>query len=100
MIIREFAQYVQGFNAEIPSLILLNKWLKEKLSRPAKTKVEKIIHNEIGLLKNKRGEFVLIGKNQSGRILLEALYNYTQSYDQHKFSKWIHKLKASDFKKS
>jgi len=100
MIIREFAKYVQKFSVDIPSLIILNKWLKDKLSHTPETKIDKIIHNEIGLLKNKRGEFLLIGKNQSGRILLEALYNYTQSYDQHKFGKWVHNLKASDFNKS
>lgn len=97
MIIKAFSDYIKTFNSEIPSTILLTKWLREKLSKNPEDNVERIIHNEIGFLKNKRGVFLLIGKSKSGKILLESLYEFALSYDHHKFNKWIHELKASDF---
>jgi len=98
MIIKSFSEYIKTYNSEIPSLLLLTRWLKEKLSKNPENNVERIIHNEIGILKNKRGVFLLIGKTKSGKVLLEALNEFSLSYDQHKFSKWIHNIKASDFK--
>jgi len=98
MIIKAFSEYIKTFNSEIPSLLLLTRWIKEKLSKNPENNVERIIHNEIGILKNKRGVFLLIGKTKSGKVLLEALNEFSLSYDQHKFSKWIHNVKASDFK--
>jgi len=98
MIIKAFSEYIKPFNSEIPSLLLLTRWLKEKLSKNPENNIERIIHNEIGILKNKRGVFLLIGKTKSGKVLLEALNEFSLSYDQHKFSKWIHNVKASDFK--
>ena len=98
MIIKSFSEYIKTYNSEIPSLLLLTRWLKEKLSKNPENNVERIIHNEIGILKNKRGVFLLIGKTKSGKVLLEALNEFSLSYDQHKFSKWIHNVKASDFK--
>jgi hypothetical protein len=98
MIIKAFSEYIKIFNSEIPPLLLLTRWLKEKMSKNPENNVEKIIHNEIGLLKNNGGVFLLVGKTNSGRVLIEALYEFALSYDQHKFSKFIHDLKASDFK--
>lgn len=98
MIIKAFSDYLKTFNSEIPSILLLTRWLKENLSKNPENNVERIIHNEIGILKNKRGVFLLVGKTQSGKILLESLHEYALSYDGHKFSKWVHDLKASDFK--
>jgi hypothetical protein len=98
MIIKAFSEYIKTFNSEIPSLLLLTRWLREILSKNPENNVEKIIHNEIGILKNNRGVFLLIGKTKSGKVLIEALHEFALSYDQHKFSKWIHKIKASDFK--
>lgn len=98
MIIKAFSEYIKPFNYEIPSMLLLTRWLREKLSKNPENNIERIIHNEIGLLKNKRGVFLLIGKTKSGKILIEALYEFALSYDHHKFNKWVHNLKASDFK--
>lgn len=97
MIIKAFSDYIKTFNSEIPSIILLSNWLKECLSKTPENNIERIIHNEIGYLKNKGGIFLFIGKHQSGRILLESLHEFALSYDQHKFSKWVHNVKASDF---
>lgn len=97
MIIKAFSEYLKSFNNEIPPLLLLSRWLKDKLSINPENNVERIIHKEIGLLVNERGLFFLIGKTTSGKILIEALYEFALSYDHHKFNKWVHKVKASDF---
>jgi hypothetical protein len=38
------------------------------------------------------------GTSSSGKRLLKSLYEYCQSYDQQKWSRFVHKLKASDFR--
>ncbi len=98
MIIKEFSKYIQTFNADVPAIMLLSDWVREKISKKPENNVDKIIQKEIACMKNKRGFFMLIGRSDSGRKLLEALYEYALSYDNHKFSKWVHKLKASDFR--
>lgn len=99
MIIKAFSDHIKTFEAEIPAVILLSAWLREKLAKKPENNVERIIHSEIGLLKNKRGVFMLIGKSDSGRVLVQSLYEYALSYDHHKFNKWVHDIKASDFAK-
>jgi hypothetical protein len=46
--------------------------------------------------KNKTS-FVFRGTSESGKRLLKSLYEYCQSYDQQRWARWVHKLKASDF---
>lgn len=98
MILSEFAKYLQSYSADIPAVTLLSKWLRERITNPPGDNVDKILHREVALLKNKSGFFLMFGKSDSGRKLLESLHEYALSYDNHKFSKWVHKLKASDFK--
>ena len=98
MIIKAFSEHIKTFNSEIPTMLLLTSWIRDLLSKKPENNVERIIHNEIGILKNNRGIFLLIGKTKTGKVLIESLYEFVLSYDQHKFSKWIHKAKASDFK--
>ena len=97
MIIKEFSKYVQNFNADIPAVILLSRWMRERISKTPKNNVDRVLHKEVALLRNKRGFFLMFGRSDSGRKLLESLYEYALSYDNYKFSKWVHKLKASDF---
>jgi hypothetical protein len=99
MIIKAFSEHIKTFNTEIPTMLLLTMWVKDKLSKNPENNVERIIHNEIGILKNNRGIFLLIGKTKTGKVLIESLYEFVLSYEQHKFSKWIHNKKASDFSK-
>lgn len=80
-------------------MIILSKWLKDKLSKEPVDHVDKIIHSEICLAQNKLGLFILVGKSPTGKNLLESLYNFALSYEQHNFSKWVHEVKASDFSK-
>ncbi|OGI02027.1 MAG: hypothetical protein A2Y25_04005 [Candidatus Melainabacteria bacterium GWF2_37_15] len=98
MIIKEFSKYIQNFSADIPAVILLSRWMRERISKTHEDNVDRVMQKEIALLRNKRGFFLMFGRSDSGRKLLESLYEFALSYDNHKFSKWVHKLKASDFK--
>lgn len=98
MILKAFAEYIQKFNTDVPSVILLSRWLKEKALKTPEDNIDRVIQKEITLLKNKRGFYLVMGKSDSGRVLLESLYEYALCYDNHKFSKWLHNVKASDFK--
>lgn len=97
MIIKAFATYLQSFGGDIPSTILLSRWLKERLESKPENNIDKIIHHEICLSKNNFGMFIVIGKSSSGRRLMESLYNFALSYDQQKFTRWIHKTNANEF---
>lgn len=100
MIIKAFSDYLKEFNSDIPCVIILSRWLKEKLSKHPKNNIERIIHNQISLYINKKGKFMIVGNNKDGKILLESLYTFALSYEQQNFSRWVHNKKASDFKDS
>lgn len=100
MIIKAFSEYIKTVNSDIPTILLLSKWLRLKLSQEPTNNIEKVIHNEIRLFNNKKGLYLLAGKTKTGKILIESLYNYALSYEQHNFNKWLHRLKASDFDKN
>jgi len=103
MILAAFAKYLQDNEEEIvqnkSSVRLLGAWLKEILDRKPKTNVERIIHQEIAVAKNKIGDYLLVAKSESGRTLTNALYNFALSYEQHVLRKWLRDKKPSDFKK-
>lgn len=102
MILTEFSKFLQNKEQEIVEkkscTRLLTKWIKEILEKNPKTNVEKIIHTEIALAKNKAGDFLLVAKSESGRTLTNALYNFAQSYEQHIMKKWLQDKKPEDFK--
>lgn len=97
MIIKAFATYLQSFQDDIPPVILLSRWLKKKLESEPVDNVDKVIHHEIELAKNNFGMFILVGKTSTGKKLMESLYNFALSYDQQKFTRWIHRRNADDF---
>lgn len=102
MILTEFAKYLQDNEQEIvdnkkTGTILLGGWIKSVLEKKPKTNVEKIIHTEITLAKNKVGDYLLVAKSGSGRTLTNALYNFALSYEQHVMTKWIQDKKPEDF---
>lgn len=99
MILKAFSEYLHKINSDVPAVVVLSKWLREKLSKNAEDNIERVIQKEIGILKNKRGLFLIFTRSESGRKLLESLYEFALSYDNHKFSRWLHELKASDFRK-
>lgn len=97
MIIKAFSEYLKTVKSDIPPILLLSKWLRLKLSKEPADNIEKVIHTEIGFFNNQKGMYMLAGKTKTGKILIESLYNYALSYEQHNFNKWLHRLKASDF---
>lgn len=99
MILTEFSKYLQE-NENKSAIILLNGWLKTKIENPAQSNVDKIIQTEIYIAKNKYNDTLLIGKSESGRKLLNALYNFSLSFEQQKLSRWIHNKKPIDFNNS
>lgn len=102
MILAEFSKYLQENEQEIVEkkscIKLLGLWVKSILEKKPKTNVEKIIHKEITLAKNNVGDYLLIAKSESGRVLTHALYEFALSYEQHVLTKWIQNKNASDFK--
>lgn len=101
MILTEFAKFLQNNEQEIVEkkscTSLLGHWVKAKLEKKPKTNVDKIIHAEISLAKNKAGDYLLVAKSDSGRILTNALYNFALSYEQHVMKKWLQDKKPKDF---
>lgn len=101
MILSEFSKYLQNNEQKIienkSCTNLLGVWIKLILEKKPKSNVEKIIHAEIMLAKNKAGDYLLIAKSESGRTLTNALYNFALSYEQHVLKKWLENKNASDF---
>jgi len=103
MILTEFSKYLQENEQEIiekkSCTSLLGAWVKSVLERKPKNNVDKIIHTEIALAKNKAGDYLLVAKSESGRTLTNALYNFALSYEQHVLKKWLVDKTPEDFKK-
>ena len=125
MILEAFAQYLQAADQKTSATDLLRRWLWEKLSTPPQTVVDKVLHCEISLstyfksnspleLENRsnkelisdnklvsnqgKSNYVFRGNSASGAKLLKSLHEYCLSYEQQKWSRWVHSVKASDFK--
>lgn len=101
MILSEFSKILQQHEQDIvngkTSLEFLTEWIKDVLSKRPKTNAEKIIHTEIALCKNNLGDFMLVGKSDSGRVLTNALYEFSKSFDRHVLRKWLQDKQATDF---
>ena len=104
MILREFATYLQSKNDDIianktTTTKLLCEWIKFVINKNPKKHVDKIVHKEIKLAQNKSGDFFIVGKSESGRILVKALYNFAMSYEHYILSKWLIDKKPQDFER-
>lgn len=104
MILNEFSKYIQSRNADIienkaTGTKILCDWIELVINKNPKNHVDKIVHKEIMLAKNKSRDFVIVGKSESGRVLVNALYNYALSYEQYILNKWLEDKKAGDFTK-
>lgn len=103
MILAEFSKYLQDNEKDIiekkSAISMLGQWIKFVLENNPKTNVEKIIHTEITLAKNNVGDYLLVAKSESGRILTNALYNFALSYEQHVLQKWLQDKNPKDFTK-
>lgn len=94
MILAEFSKFLQQYNEDLMtnkkhSLELLHIWIEEVLGRVPKRNYEKIIHKELLYAKNSAGDYVIIGKSDSGRKLVTSLINYCASYENFIRAKWL-----------
>ena len=104
MIISEFAQYLQEHNDDLLThkttpLKLLYKWLKTVINKNPKTNIDKIVHKEILYCENKNGDYLIVGKSDSGRVLVSALIKFAKSYENYNHAKWIEMTEKSLRKK-
>ena len=102
MIIKEYAKYLQKhyddlMNGKTTATKLLCEWLRKIIHKIPKTHVEKIIHCEIMLAENNKGDFLLVGKSESGRTLMNALNNFAMSYENYIMSRWLEDKKPHHF---
>lgn len=102
MILKEFSTYLQQHNDELladqtTATKLLCEWIKFVINKNPKNHVDKIVHKEIMLAENKTNDFFIIGKSESGRVLVNALYNYALSYEHYIMNKWLVDKKPDDF---
>jgi len=102
MILTEFSKYLQSNNqkiidGEITTIKLLCDWVKTVIHKNPKQNVDKIVHKEIMLAQNKTGDFFIVGKSESGRVLINALYNFALSYEQYILSRWLSDKTPGDF---
>ena len=94
MIIAEYAKFLQEHNEELlkretTPLQLLYKWLETVINKNPKNHIEKIVHKEIMYAKNDNGDYIIVGKSDSGRVLVSALIKFAKSYDNYTHSKWM-----------
>lgn len=102
MILQEFSKYLQKRNEDlinnnITVTKLLCEWISFIINKTPKNNIEKIIHKEIMLAQNKSNDFLIVGKSESGRVLVNALYNFALSYENYIMQKWLSDKKPSDF---
>ena len=102
MILQEFSKYLQSKNSEILSgkttaTKLLCEWIKIVINKNPKKNADKIVHKEIMLAENKSGDFFIVGKSESGRILVKTLATFALSYENYLMQKWLIDKKPEDF---
>lgn len=95
MIISEFAKFLQVHNDELltrktTALKLLHEWLLAVINKNPKNNIDKIVHKEILYCENSNGDSVIIGKSDSGRVLVSALIKFAKSYENYSHAKWVH----------
>ncbi len=103
MILKEVSKYLQEHEQEIvdnktSAIKLISQWIRNILHKPAVTNVEKILHCELLLAENRSGEFAILGKSASGRVLMESLNNFAIYYENYLMSKWLADKKPHHFK--
>ena len=94
MILAEYAKFLQEHNNELLAhkttpLELLHKWIYSLIGKNPKNNIEKIVHKEILYAQNNNGDYLIIGKSDSGRKLVTALINFAKSYDNYNHAKWL-----------
>lgn len=94
MILAEFSKYLQEHNEELLTrqttpIILLHEWLRTVINKNPKNNIDKIVHKEILYWENANGDYLIVGKSDSGRILVSALIKFAKSYENYNNAKWL-----------
>jgi hypothetical protein len=115
MILEAFAKYLQTSDKTVSSTAILSRWLWERLSLPAETIIDQVLQCELKLLRVRKATgqhlslqltdtpgypplcYVFQANSTSGLKLLASLYEFSLCYEQQKWARWVHSLKASDF---
>lgn len=109
VILEAFAKYLQAADPTVPASSILARWLWERLTSPAQNNVDRVIRSEViierndsNLMQSYKDEatgarYSFLPQSRSGGRLLTSLYEYAMSYEQQKWSRWVHAVKASDF---
>ena len=102
MILTAFSKYLQEHNRDLienktSTTKLLCDWIRLVVYKNPKNNVDKIIHREIMLAENKSGDFLIVAKSESGRVLVNALNNFALSYENYIMSKWLADKKPHHF---
>jgi len=103
LILSKFSKYLKTKNEDIinsktTAAKVLCEWIRYVIHKNPKKHVDKIVHKELMLAENNQGNFLIVGKSESGRRLVNALYNYAESYEHYIMSKWLEDKKANDFR--
>jgi hypothetical protein len=99
LILKTFSQHLKlKANRQKAPEKVLYEWLAAQLLQPPAPDdtIGRIIHTEIALI-DCDGHLGFEGKTNTGRQLLNSLYQFCRSYDHWQFSRWIHEVRASDF---
>lgn len=94
MIISEFSKYLQQHNEDLLTrkttpLNLLHEWIRNVINKNPKTNIDKIVHKEILYCENPQGDYLIVGKSDSGRVLVKALIEFAKSYENYNHAKWV-----------
>lgn len=96
MILKSFSDFLKT-NENLSATKALFAWLCSRRTNNPIENVDKIINKELYFARNKRNDVMVIAKSESGRTLMNALYNFALSYEQYKLAKWLHERKSTDF---
>lgn len=112
MILEAFSRYLHDADPSVPASRILVRWLWERLTFPPQNNVDKVLRHEIAIEAHSEHpqaqatedpippKYAFVTTTVSGRNLLKSLYEYSMSYEQQKWSRWVHCVKASDFNNS
>lgn len=103
MILKEFSTYLQSrkddiINGKSSATKILCDWIRLVITKNPKGHVDKIVQTEIFLAENTTGDFLITAKSESGRTLVNALYNFALSYEHYILQKWLDDKKPDDFR--
>lgn len=69
--------------------MLLHEWLRTVINKNPKNNIDKIIHKEVLYCENGNGDYLIVGKSDSGRVLVSALIKFAKSYENYNHIKWL-----------